>query len=327
LIASLKTVLQIWKKCRVDGLNDEPGHAAYMKQKSVTIKIPCSTSNLGSGFDTLGLALALYNTVRVVRSDSTGVSLNLPGPAQQRESVLPMLIAAAGLFFERSGQQPFGIEVDLAGQVPAGRGLGASATARLGIIAALNHLTDNPLDSQQVLEVVTLLEHHPDNASPCLFGGFTVSGIIGKIVRCLSFPVSEKLSFITLIPKFEINTQAARKLVPESFTKADTMHSLNRAALISAAFSSGNYDALKGLFDDRVHQPYREKLIPELSAVIAAGEQAGAIGGWLSGSGSAIMCMALGNRDDIASAMQSKLPDSTLLILKADNAGMKVLNE
>ena len=106
------------------------------------------------------------------------------------------------------------------------------------------------------------------------------------------------------------------------------MHALNRAALISAAFASGQYEALKGLFDDRVHQPYREKLtIPQLSAVIRAGEQAGAIGGWLSGSGSAIMCMAVENGEAIAGAMQSKLPDSTLLILKADNRGIEIVEE
>jgi homoserine kinase len=298
-----------------------------MNRKSATIKIPCSTSNLGSGFDTLGLALALYNTVRVNRIESSLIQLERPALPSERETVLPMVSEAAELFFRTTGVQPFGIGADLSGDVPAGRGLGASATARLGIAAALNHLTGSPLDRQQLLNLVTALEHHPDNASPCLFGGFTVSGVVGKVVRCLSFPVCPDLSFITLVPKFEINTQQARKLVPESFTKADTMHALNRAALISAAFASGQYDALKGLFDDRVHQPYREALIPQLSAVIRAGEQAGAIGGWLSGSGSAIMCMAVENGEAVARAMQSKLADSTLLILKADSRGIEIVEE
>jgi homoserine kinase len=275
----------------------------------------------------LGLALALYNIVRVTRIDSSVNQLENPSSPREREAVLPMVMQAAELFFQETGEQPFSVSADLSGDVPAGRGLGASATARLGMMAALNHLTGSPLDRQQLLNLVTALEHHPDNASPCLFGGVTVSGTAGKAVRCLSFPVSPDLKFITLVPKFEINTQQARKLVPESFTKMDTMHALNRAALISAAFASGQYEALKGLFDDRVHQPYREKLIPQLSQVIRAGEQAGAIGGWLSGSGSAIMCMAVENGEAIASAMQSKLPDSTLLILKADNRGIEIVEE
>jgi homoserine kinase len=203
--------------------------------------------------------------------------------------------------------------------------LGASATARLGMAAALNALVGTALARDELLDFVTGLEHHPDNASPCLLGGFTVSGLVDGRVRALSFPVSPELQFVTLIPEFQIATEEARKLVPNTYAKADTIHSLNRAALISAAFASGNYGALRGVFDDRVHQPYREKLIPQLSRVLQAGEQAGAIGGWLSGSGSAIMCMTLKNADEVAAAMRRELPEASIQILTADNRGMEII--
>jgi homoserine kinase len=235
-----------------------------------------------------------------------------------------MVLKAANLFFERAGKTAFAFDLWLAGEVPLARGLGSSVTVRLGVVAALNELTQRPLDRQQLLEIVSRLEGHPDNAAPAVFGGFTVAGQVGKAVRCLGFPVDHKLRFVTLIPDFEVSTKEARKLVPASFSKADTVHNLNRASLITAAFASGNYKQLRGLFDDRLHQPYRERLIPQLSRVIQAGERAGAIGGWLSGSGSTIMCLALDKADAIAAEMLKQLPNGKVLVLGADNEGYTV---
>jgi homoserine kinase len=147
---------------------------------------------------------------------------------------------------------------------------------------------------------------------------------VGEEVRCLRFRVSPRLKFVTLVPRFEISTREARKLVPPGFSRADTVHGLNRAALISAAFAGGRYEQLRGLFDDRVHQPYREQLLPQLPRVIRAGERAGAIGGWLSGSGSAIMCATLEMPQQVARAMSRQLPDSEILFLAADNVGARI---
>jgi homoserine kinase len=295
--------------------------------QTLTVRVPCSTSNLGSGFDTLGLALALHNELRVSRQPAPGVVLDHVPEGADRALLPGMLEEASQFFFKWIKQPPFGATVALASSIPAGRGLGASATARLGMVAALNTLGGSPLNRDELLDLVTTLEHHPDNASPCLLGGFTVSGMVDGRVRCLSFPVSAEVKFVTLVPDFQIATNEARKLVPATYSKADAVHGLNRASLISAAFSSGNYQALRGVFDDRVHQPYREKLIPQLSRVIRAGENAGAIGGWLSGSGSAIMCMTLEKVDSILAAMQAELPNSRMLVLTADNRGMEIVQQ
>jgi homoserine kinase len=292
-----------------------------VKTKSVTVRVPASTSNLGSGFDTLGLALKLYNRVQVTRVADYGLSVGLSNPEANADRVQRMLSEAASLFFRRSRRKMFGIAVKVTGDVPVGRGLGASATARLGLVAALNELSRARLSRQQLLEIVSELEGHPDNASPAIFGGFTVSGPVSKTVRCLSFRVSSRLKFVTLIPRFEISTEHARKLVPSTFSKADAVHSLNRAALITAAFASANYESLRGLFDDRVHQPHRERLIPQLSRVIRAGEKASAVGGFLSGSGSAIICLTSAKPEAVAQAMQRQLPDSEVKVLTADNRG------
>lgn len=292
---------------------------------SVTIRVPGTSANLGPGFDTLGLAVKLYNRVRVTPAGKTGVRIMSPIADDARAGAEAMLGEAAALFFKRTKKAKFGFEISLTGDVPIARGLGSSVTARLGLVAALNELTKAGMDRQGLLELVTELEGHPDNAAPAIFGGFTAAGMLESGVRVLRAAIPPKVKFVTLIPRFEVSTVKARKLVPMSFSKADTVHNLNRSSLISAAFALGDYEALRGCFDDRVHQPYREQLIPQLTAVIRAGVKAGAIGGWLSGSGSTIMCLTLETPKAVAAAMKRQLKDSDVNILAADNGGVTVV--
>lgn len=289
--------------------------------KSVVVRIPGSTSNLGPGFDTLGLAFNLYQEIRVTARPGLGVEFDPPVGPQDSAGAMVMAAEAANAFFARSGKPAFGITLAVQGEVPVARGLGFSAIIRLGVVAGLAEWTGAGWDRQTLLETVTDLEGHPDNASPAIFGGFTVSSRLARNVRCLRFPVAESAWFVVLIPEFGLPTKEARKVLPESFSRADTVHNLNRSALIAAAFASGKLEALRGCFEDRVHQPYREKLIPQLSRVIRAGEEAGAIGGWLSGAGSAIVCLALEDKERIAEAMQKELPQSSIRFLHADNEG------
>ena len=296
-----------------------------MSKESVTIRVPASTSNLGSGFDTLGLAVNLFNFIRVTRRQTPKVALEPPVVAKDPAALLDLLDQAAALFFRKTRQRRFGIDVSFRGQIPPGRGLGASATIRLGVVAGLSELAGAKLSRQGWLELATELEGHPDNVSPAIFGGFTVSGRVGTSVRCLSFRVQSKLKCVTLIPTFGVSTDAARTYLPSNYTRTDTVHALNRAALISAAFATGNYASLRGLFDDRVHQPYREKLMPHLSRVIRAGEKAGALGGFLSGSGSAVICLTLDQSQEIARAMKRALPESEVRILSPENNGIRIV--
>ena len=249
------------------------------------IQVPATTSNLGPGFDTLGIALSLRNEITVARSDRRGVRVVSPISEDARPGAAPCWPRRPALFPSRPPTLVWHRRVNcrrgahrprarLQRDRPARRDRGPERAS-----------TGAGWDRQFLLNLVTSLEHHPDNAAPAIFGGFTAAGMLGPVVRCFRKPVSDRLSFVTLIPRFEVSTEKARKLVPASFSKADTIHNLNRAALITAAFVSEDYGALPGLFEDKVHQPYRQRLIPALSKVIRAGEKAGALGGWLSGSG------------------------------------------
>jgi homoserine kinase len=291
---------------------------------SASVRIPGTTANLGSGFDTLGLAVALYNRATVRRRSDRHVEITSPIAEDARAGALAMLEEAAAAFFKKTRAPRFGVDLHLAGEVPIARGLGSSVTARLGCVAGLNALAGSPLDRQGLLEVVAALEGHPDNAAPAVFGGFTAAGFVGSEVRCIRVPLPSRIRLVTLIPDFEVSTPEARKRVPQTFSKADTIHILNRASLVTAAFATGRLESLRGCFDDRIHQPYRAPLIPGMDAILATGVKAGAIGGWLSGSGSTLMCLALDNSEAVATAMQRKMPKAAVHILKPDNAGLKV---
>lgn len=297
----------------------------FMKQpSSVCVRVPGSTSNLGPGFDTLGIALRVYNKVRVTVAEGKGPDIVSPIPDDARPGATKLIAEASRLFFRKARAKAFGFDVYLSGDVPIARGLGSSVTVRLGVMAALNELSGAALSRQQLFELVTELEGHPDNAAPATFGAFTASTMIGREARCVRLKVPPAFRFVTLIPNFEIETAAARKLVPDTFSKADTVHNISRVSLITAAFARGDAEALRGAFSDKVHQPYREKLIPQLSKVIRAGERAGAVGGWLSGSGSTIMCLTTRNADAVAKAMARQLPGSETRILAADSTGFRI---
>jgi len=290
--------------------------------RSATVRVPASTSNLGSGFDTLGLAVRLYARVRVTRRQGRGVTV-ISGDTDSL-TLTRMLREGARIFFRHLRVPSFGVDIAISGDVPVARGLGASATARVGLLAGLDALAGTSLSGTQLLQMATRLEGHPDNASPAIFGGFTVSGVVQDEVRCLSFPVRPSLKCVLLLPRFGISTEAARRLLPDSYSKADTAHALNRSALISAALATGRYEALRGVLDDRVHQPYRTSLIPQLGRVIRAGERAGALGGFLSGSGSGILCLTLEQPEKVARAMQAIVPEATMRILTVDNHGVQI---
>ncbi len=278
--------------------------------QQVTVRVPASTSNLGPGLDCLGIALRLYNDVAVTRG------------AKSR----PHAIAsqAADLFFRHARCAPFSFSASITGNVPQSRGLGSSVTARVGIFYALNALSGNRLDRLSIFQLCAQLEGHPDNAGPAVLGGFTVA----QSSACPTFQrfeVSQRLYFVLLIPELEIKTSLARKILPSRISRTAAVENCANACAITAAFASRNYQKLRGAFGDQLHQPFRTKLIPFLPRVIAAAEKAGALGAFLSGSGSTICAITLRDGDRIAASMKRAAgsTSSRTIIVTADNRGAR----
>ena len=294
--------------------------------QQVTVRVPASTSNLGPGFDSLGIALRIYNRITIVRGAS-------------RSQDHPRIVAeAADRFFKQTRRRAFSFSYSTTEQIPRSRGLGSSAAVRLGVLLALNFLSGSPLDRLIMFELCSELEGHPDNAAPAIFGGFTVAGSArfgdsrkfsgqrgGRTIQ--HFPVSPRLNFVLLVSPVEIATSTARKLLPLKISHAAAVRSCANACALTAAFVAQDYDKLRGAFGDYLHQPFRAKLIPFLPDVIAAAEQAGALGAFLSGSGSTVAAVTLRTPNKVAAAMAraAKAPGQTV-ITRADNRGAQISN-
>src|ERR671918_1168 len=276
--------------------------------QQVTVRVPASTSNLGPGFDCLGIALRIHNDVVVTRA------------AKSRPQAL--IEEAADLFFRHTRRAPFSFSVSITGHIPPSRGLGSSVTVRLGVLRALNALTGNRVDRLSIFQLCARLEGHPDNAAPATFGGFTV--VRGQTIQ--RFDVSARLSFVLLIPDFKIATSGARRILPSQIKRVAAVENCANACAITAAFTSGNYRDLRGAFADHLHQPYRKKLIPFLPRVIAAAEKAGALGAFLSGSGSTICAVTLRSPKKIGTAMErsANSTPARIIITRAENRGARV---
>lgn len=280
--------------------------------EAVTVRVPASTSNLGPGFDCLGVALRLYNDVTVSRATTRHLD--------------PIVRDAARKFFARTRCKPFACSCAINGNVPRARGLGGSVTVRLGVLHGLNELSERPLDRHQIFELCAELEGHPDNAAPASFGGFTVAKNSAS-PTFQRFDVSPRLYFVLLIPEVEIATERARKVLPVKISRLAAVASCANACAITAAFASRDYEKLRGVFGDRLHQPFRKKLIPFLDEVVAAAGKAGALGAFLSGSGSTIAAIALQDRLKIAIAMSRAMGSTSArtIVTTADNRGVRIL--
>jgi len=295
-------------------------------KRLICVRIPATTANVGPGFDTLGIALQLYNRVgiKLTRAPRTVVS----GEFEREEShaAMKMVMQAARAFFHRTEREEAGMSIHIEGDIPISRGLGSSATVRLGIVAGLNRLYGGALKAGDVLDLVAGLEGHPDNASAAIHGGLVVAGDMeGKIV-CIATRLPKSLRFVAAIPDYQVETKKARALLPASLPLPDAVHNLNRTALLVASFWNRDYKAISNFLDDRIHQPYRAALVPQLFPAINAARLAGAIGGWLSGSGSTIMAMTLTNPEKVGQAMQKVFDDSgkscRIRVLGADHHGL-----
>ncbi len=300
-----------------------------MKKKlpnQTTVRVPGSTSNCGAGFDTLGLALDIYNNITLTRGDWRGARAATDADV----AGLNMADEAAQLFFVRAGVEEFGFTLQIEGDVPMSRGLGSSVTLRAGVVAALNEMSGAKLTRDDLCSLVTQLEGHPDNATPAVIGGFCVARCdphTGELLGVLRKPIGSDLVFVVVSPDQELETKKARGILPKELPYFDAIKSVNSAAYVVAAMLSGEYDRLRDAVCDFLHEPYRLPLIPGAKSAIDAGIAAGALTGWLSGSGSSVLCVA---RPRVASKVGKAMAgafaahklDSTIHLLRADNKGL-----
>ena len=252
-----------------------------MQPTAITVRVPATSANLGAGFDCLGLALDMFASITVTFSDCEE-----PPTDDVGERMVLTAIRQTYLRIDRPA--PGGVRVRYNVAIPLGRGLGASAVARVAGVLVANEMAGQPLDEGACLTIASELEGHGDNACPAMFGGMQVCVAQGD--RYLRAPCAypKDAHMAILIPDHSMATKDARKVLPESYSKADVVHNVGRASLFVAAMAAGRMDLLDAATDDRVHQRQRAALFPPLFDIFAAAKGAGAHAAWLSGAGSSV---------------------------------------
>jgi homoserine kinase len=273
----------------------------------VKVTVPATSANLGPGFDSLGLALALHNEVILAEHDAVSVTVEGEGAARLDMGERNIVVRGARSVFELTGRPFKGIRASLLNRIPPGRGLGSSAAAWLGGVVGANALLGNPLDRQGLLDEAARLEGHPDNVAAALLGGLTVACWADGKVAAVSLPVPAEIRWVVLIPELEGATSDARAVLPDSVSRADAVFNVGRACLFLAALGGGRTDLLAYAMEDRLHQPYRRRLFPWMEAVTAAAVSAGALGCVLSGAGPSLIAAVREGADRVAAAMEAAL--------------------
>lgn len=255
----------------------------------ITVRVPATTANIGPGFDSMGCALALHNyiTCEVLPAGK----LVITGCPEQYQNEENLAVQGYRVVLSRLGLPNEGLSLNIRAEIPVCRGLGSSAALIAGGAAAANLLHGSPLPPAELLEVTNEIEGHPDNLAPAIYGGLTASLVEDGKPRTVKLPLSPTLRWVAAIPDFELSTHLARAVLPKEVAFTDAVYNASHAAVLAGALGSGDRELIAMALRDRLHQPYRESLIPEYGKVKAAAEQCGAIAFCISGAGPTLLAL------------------------------------
>lgn len=274
------------------------GPGCYIHSMKIKVRIPASTSNLGPGFDTLGMALTLHNEMELYVTGNGGEHVvEMEGVRLEPGRVEGNLaVRAMERTWKALGCSIPGFHLRLTNNIPMGRGLGSSGATVIGGILAASAASGRTLAEHEALALAMEFEGHPDNVTPSLVGGVTVSSVINGEAGYIRIPVPSGLfSIVAVIPETRLATRMARQALPDSLPYADAARNVNRVALLVASLFSGDIRYLREAVEDRLHQPYRAPLIQGFNEVLEAGYLAGAKACFLSGAGSSVIALAREN--------------------------------
>lgn len=308
-----------------------------MSEQSVRVRVPATSANLGPGFDALGIACTLYNEMTLTLTHEPGLHISARGegaayiPSDERNIVwksIQYLLQRAGRVDEFRGAR-----IRMSNRIPLSRGLGSSATAIVAGLTAANALVGSPFHRDDLLQLATDIEGHPDNVAPAIYGGFTVNTVTNGHVECFSFLPRIFMRFVVMVPDFYLSTKSAREVLPTEVSMRDAVFNISHAAMMVAALARGSEKHLKNAFTDALHQNYRASLIPGMFDVFAAAKKAGAYGAALSGAGPCLIAFVPAHRkctEDVAAAMQEAFRahdvEARSLHLRLDTKGARVLH-
>lgn len=302
--------------------------------KKVSVRVPATSANCGPGFDTLGLACTLYNDITYEIVDGKGFQLEVIGEGAEYLKPYGRNLAFASflkVWNNITNNERIALKVSMNNRIPMSRGLGSSSSAIVAGLYAANALCNDYYSKEQLLDIATEIEGHPDNVAPAIYGGFTISYMEQEKAHSLRLLPAKPLKFIAVVPERKLPTILARQAIPETVLHKDAVYNISRASLLVGALLGGRYEFLQMALNDKLHQPYRAHLIPGLDDVFSAAKDAGAYNAIISGAGSTIMAYADPKSDcDIigeamVKAFAANNEKAIYHILDLDTEGVKII--
>jgi homoserine kinase len=262
----------------------------------IRVLVPASAGNTGSAFDSLGLAYGLHNEVVAETDRPAEVVVEGEGAELLKKGEPNLVHSAYARFAEATGKAVPPHRLTLVNRIPFGRGLGSSAAAIVGGLLAADALCGTKLGPEGILKLALPMEGHPDNVAPAIYGGFVLTvldaGDVNGPFTVVPMKAPADWKAVLYVPDLIIPTKQARAILPPAVPRADAIFNHGRVGLLVAALKEGRGELLRVAMQDRLHQPYRAKIFPEMPALIEAGLAGGAWGACLSGAGSAILAIA-----------------------------------
>ena len=299
----------------------------------IHIRVPATSANMGPGFDSIGIAVELYNHIWV-EEQTEGLTIEvkrkqaIPVPTDEKN----LIYETMKYFYDQKGLKMPGVRIVQEDHIPMVRGLGSSAACIVGGLFAANALAGNICDKDELAQMAAQLEGHPDNSNPAIYGSMVVGAQDAEKMNYVRLELPDDLIFATMVPDFPVSTADARGVLPDSYTRKDMVFNASRAALLVASMMTGKYENFDMAMEDCVHQPYRAQLIPGMHEIFKHAKEFGAVASYLSGAGSTLMAMVTKDQaEEFERKMSAYLGtlehNWELNLLKADMQGVLVETE
>lgn len=291
----------------------------------IKVRVPATSANMGAGFDTLGVALSLYNTLEI-----SEIPKGLEVFSNNRYDYIPrdtnnLVYRSMMSVFNEVEYKPSGIRIVQNSEIPVTRGLGSSSACIIGGMIAANIISGRHLAYNNILDLAVKMEGHPDNVAPALYGGFCVSMVENSKTICHSTKLNSKIKFAVMVPDFFVATRKSRGTLPNTVLHSDAAFNVSRAAMFAMSLANGKTENLRYTVEDRLHQPYRKKYIDGMDEIFEKTYEFGSKATYLSGSGPTILSILDSDYREFNIGMTNFFKKNTqnwrCRILSIDNVG------
>ena len=297
-----------------------------MSAKTFRMRLPATSANLGSGFDTAAVALSFYLDVEAEAADefsikATGIDCGICSRLENN-----LIVGIYTRLLRENGRAVQPLAITMHNDIPLGMGCGSSAAGRLAAVAMAVRFGELPWSSDQILEEACELEGHPDNAAACWLGGFVAAANEGRCVHVARVEPPSEWRVIIVQPQKSLATSAARAVLPANYSAADVVANLQAVSMLGLAFAQGRGELLRAAMQDRIHQPYRAEICPLLPKLLPLAGNGGILGVALSGAGPAMLVVVESEKEiDSASGVIRRALEGAveprLLVCRFENVG------